>query len=697
MNRVDVPKVGRYSFELDEEEVRGARCFALDLHWFFSMDALAGITRDLKVLNPSAPIVVGGITASFYATYLMEHYPIDFLVQGDAEYVFPRLIECIFEGRPVPALPNLHRRAHGPPATWHKVEPERYNETDYLTRHWFPSLAAHTREGHRRFAEKPFWDMDDYHPFLTLNRGCRFSCNFCFGAYQVDVFGPGQVDREVEALERSLDAIVEDPELHFVNLMFGTESSQHLDLYRPVLEKHRPLGVTMLFCELPRFDQVELLLGAFDRILLDFTNPAEIPFPLRAAGWTIEEANDHLLELGRFLDGRANCQPNISFMSRKPSEFRDRLKAERFETLQVKDNYEWNLPKPNKRTLPRGYRPDKTEQAEEFRAISRGFGNFIVARALAPGLYPILDHPRADSHCSDPAIDVRHDELRRFYRSYGDSYAARCVATIDEVRVGLRLVRTERPPQQAGFGWRVIDAREGEDLGAMRIERRFNGIHVTFRGEVPDTVAADGGRIVLGPTLQHDPAHELDLFRIPGLPLWTLDVPPTPDASSRLLELRVRVSQDDCTVEARLGGRRLVHDSWSFLETRPESDLFGFDPEDRHRETPEMVVHSVAPRTPLDERYAMAVQELLARVEERAHLKPWSVRFLDSATSWACWELTHPSAGRVWLFALPRGLERCFVRGRFVDLVYRAMDGVPEEHPEIRRLLKWIHRIGERL
>lgn len=698
MNRVDVPKLGRYSFELCEDEARAARCFALDLHWFFSIDAVAAITADLKALNPDAPIILGGITASFYASYLMKRLPIDYLVQGDAEDTFPRLVECIFENRQVPDMPNLHRRLGGPPRRRIQVSPTRYGNADYLTRDWFPTFAAHTRAAHQRYATRPFRDIDHFHPYLMLNRGCRFGCNFCFGAYQGDVFGPDQVERDVEAFERALDAVVADPELEFVNLMFGTESNSRLDTYRPVLEKHRSVGITLMFCELPRFDQVELLLDAFDRCFIDFTNPAEIPFPLRAAGWSIERANDHLVELAHFLDGRDNCQASISFLSREPSAFRDRLQAARFKTLKVKDNYEWNLPKPNCKTLERGHPPDKTGQAEQLRLTSRGIANFIVARALAPALHPILDQPRTSSHHTDMTLETRDAGLRRFRESYVAAYKERCVATVDAVRARLRYFATEDVPGSATLTLAPTPGADGIDIGFARIRSRFNGVHVDCEAELPAFARSHGGRVVVGLVLG-DPAsaQALDLFDVSGLPLWTVALPPARGDGPPRFSLRLRLSQASCTIHAHVDGELVLEAEWDFFETQPPCELFGLDLDAPPRETPESVIRDTVSGRFADSRSTRLLEQLMARTADEERLAPWSIALLERQSAWVCWELAHAEVGRIWLFAVPVDSSPVFARGRHVGLVYRALDGADYDHVELRRVLAWLARVVARL
>ena len=107
MNRVEAPKLGRFAWELTEAEVAGASVLAMDRHWYFSIEAVAWIAAHARRLAPDLPIVLGGITASFYARHLMEQFPIDYLVQGDGEESFPRLVEALAQGRRPPPLPNV--------------------------------------------------------------------------------------------------------------------------------------------------------------------------------------------------------------------------------------------------------------------------------------------------------------------------------------------------------------------------------------------------------------------------------------------------------------------------------------------------------------------------------------------------------------------------------------------------------------
>lgn len=115
INRLTHPTVGRYCEELEADEVRAAKVLLLDVHWFFPLAVLSDLTSALRRVNPSAPIVIGGITASFYGGALFERAPVDYIVAGDAEPCLPSLVDHLVAGEAPPPLPNVWRRGFGRP------------------------------------------------------------------------------------------------------------------------------------------------------------------------------------------------------------------------------------------------------------------------------------------------------------------------------------------------------------------------------------------------------------------------------------------------------------------------------------------------------------------------------------------------------------------------------------------------------
>ncbi|MCM2335075.1 MAG: hypothetical protein NDI82_14165, partial [Anaeromyxobacteraceae bacterium] len=71
MNAAPGPKLGRYAFEVGDDELRAARVVAMDLHWALGLSGLRPLLARLRAVNPAARVVVGGITASHYPEELV--------------------------------------------------------------------------------------------------------------------------------------------------------------------------------------------------------------------------------------------------------------------------------------------------------------------------------------------------------------------------------------------------------------------------------------------------------------------------------------------------------------------------------------------------------------------------------------------------------------------------------------------------
>ena len=80
------------------------------------------------------------------------------------------------------------------------------------------------------------------------------------------------------------------------------------------------------------------------------TLPA-VPLPLRAQGLDTAAAEDRILALCRALDSEPRVRVGVSFLSTAPSPFKSRLLAVNWERVELKENSEWALPRPNLGTL----------------------------------------------------------------------------------------------------------------------------------------------------------------------------------------------------------------------------------------------------------------------------------------------------------------------------------------------------------
>ena len=116
MNSAPGPRLGRYAFEVSDDEIAAAEVIAIDLHWALALNGFGPLVAHIRTVAPTTPIVVGGISASHYAGELLRRHDIDYVVQGDADTVFPALVADLLAGRTPGPLANLHRRQASAPA-----------------------------------------------------------------------------------------------------------------------------------------------------------------------------------------------------------------------------------------------------------------------------------------------------------------------------------------------------------------------------------------------------------------------------------------------------------------------------------------------------------------------------------------------------------------------------------------------------
>jgi len=699
MNRIPGPKNGRYAWELTEADLHEASVLAMDLHWYFSIEPVCWIARAVRQIRPDLPIVLGGISASFYARHLMEVFEIDYLVQGDGEAAFPPLVDALREGRVPPPLPHVWTRS-GPPPTRKTVPPPLYNSNDYLTLDWFPTLEATTRRAHRSHAESPFWgQMDNFHPYIPLNRGCRFPCGGCFGSYQPDVFGFGQVDRNAESFAQLLDRAEADPDFRFVNLTAGTEDMARVRAYRDVFSRKRALSAyVMHFCALPTDDDLALILDGFEKVCIDFTNPSDVPLPLRGSGMSIEDAEQRIVDIALLLDGRPEVRVGISFMDTQPHPFKDRLRGVGWETVSLKENSEWTLPRPSTDLLeaPEGVATDwaiprteriglssedlarrersKAAQAEQFRAVSRRHARYLVARALVPSLHPVFEEAPMQHVDGKPreVLVVHHAPLRAFMDVFTEQFRHWFVRGLAEVVVVVSGIT------QAADG-RTALPTPGRDLGAARVTPSINGMRLHWSGPVE----AGTRGLVLRTVMDPGDGSRFDPGELEGLVWRVLPLPAV--ASHATVEGVVSQQLARLTVTA---GDHIHTLEWRPLTDHPSSP---FSPIPRATDAeggPSDLIDAPWP----DMRWPSRISRLLDAASRRGMLPGWRARQRRRSKRWVRYAFTDPRGETTDVYFIPPGEQPCVWDGQHLRMVTRG--GMPQDLKD--KLIPLLRRLDER-
>lgn len=208
MNAVSVDKLGRYAFEVSEDELRDAAVIAIDLHWALGLSGFEPLLADLRRVNPSVPVIVGGISASHWARELLARYAIDYVVCGDSETSFAALVLALLEGKRPHGLANVFGRGLPEPVRT-RMSAAEFDVTDPLTADWFPT-----------FARCSDWDAAAFPAGRTIPvaRGCPLRCPECYGSFAA-TFGPGYLLRSAAAtvalLERAARMGVRNLRLFF--------------------------------------------------------------------------------------------------------------------------------------------------------------------------------------------------------------------------------------------------------------------------------------------------------------------------------------------------------------------------------------------------------------------------------------------------------------------------------------------------
>ena len=90
--------------------------FGLDLHWLPHIQGVVEVAKLLKRIHPEIPIVLGGLSTSYFHREILENYrEIDYVIRGDcAEEPLAELLKVLKGGGSVSEVPNMsYRQADG--------------------------------------------------------------------------------------------------------------------------------------------------------------------------------------------------------------------------------------------------------------------------------------------------------------------------------------------------------------------------------------------------------------------------------------------------------------------------------------------------------------------------------------------------------------------------------------------------------
>lgn len=268
LNSLTVPKLGRYAFEVTDPEIRAAKVVAMDVHWALAITGFEQMVRHVKRIHPEARVIVGGVTAGHFATELLERYPVDYVVRGDSELSFARLVSELLEGQEATPIPNVYQRGAGQPM-FRRMSEAEFDATDCITADWFPT-----------YTRVSTWDAVAFPQGRTIavTRGCAFACPECYGSYGA-TFGRGYLMRSpqgVVALLRRAEAM----RLRNIRMFVAKPSAKRLSAFLKALAAAGPFrfgsSVGFYLCMPPSAEDLAALDTAFDhQVALSMVPPEE--------------------------------------------------------------------------------------------------------------------------------------------------------------------------------------------------------------------------------------------------------------------------------------------------------------------------------------------------------------------------------------------------------------------------------------
>lgn len=161
--------------ELDVKRLLGcldAPIFGFDLHWMTHCHGSIELAAVLKEVHPEALTIFGGISATYYASQLIEYPSVDVVVQGyDTLEPVTELVARVRQGsRDFRTIPNLLYKADGEiQSTGFTYKPN----TDY----------NNVRNDWSYYRETPDVGRSESKLIMTLpNTGCAHDCGWCGGS-----------------------------------------------------------------------------------------------------------------------------------------------------------------------------------------------------------------------------------------------------------------------------------------------------------------------------------------------------------------------------------------------------------------------------------------------------------------------------------------------------------------------------------
>ncbi len=189
------------------------RAFGIDLHWLPHAQGALELARLVKQHHPATPVIIGGLSASYYHRELIRYPWVDYVVRGDStEEPMLQLMRAIRFGGDLAAIPNLTWKRTGGDVFENELSHVPTEIDDISVPNYLYVMRSVLKYGSLANVI-PYVDWLSY-PITALltSRGCRQDCATCGGsrtAYRSICNREQPAFRSPEALIRDIRGIRE--------------------------------------------------------------------------------------------------------------------------------------------------------------------------------------------------------------------------------------------------------------------------------------------------------------------------------------------------------------------------------------------------------------------------------------------------------------------------------------------------------
>ncbi len=151
-----------------------AMVYGIDFQWFVHAYGASALANSIKSLRPNARVVLGGMSASWFASELVKERSVDAVVIGEGEQTLKELVDAWEQNRPLDGIKGIAYREDGrvrftPPRP--PVPSEVFSAYDFTSLDLIDDYQAYVGMGGK---SPNFW--------LPVARGCPYNCAYCGGS-----------------------------------------------------------------------------------------------------------------------------------------------------------------------------------------------------------------------------------------------------------------------------------------------------------------------------------------------------------------------------------------------------------------------------------------------------------------------------------------------------------------------------------